>query len=435
MVTIDVEIVGAGPYGLSIASHLRSRGIEHRIFGAPMLAWRTQMPQGMFLKSEGFASDLYDPDSTFHLKDYCEAQGLPYADLGLPISREVFADYGVAFQRRFVPHLETTDVVAIDEVSGDFRLTLATGEVLTARRVVLAVGISHFAHVPSEIATLPRTLVSHSSNHCDLSGFSGLEVAVLGAGASALDCAALLVKANASVRLIARAPEIHFHNGTDKLPRPLKERLRWPSSGLGYGWKSLLYTDLPLLFHALPERLRLQIVRNHLGPAPGWWTREMVEGKVRQHLGQTLRKVSETGARIQLEMEGADGASSTVAVDHVIAATGYRADVDRLSFLGQALRARIRRGGEAPALSRNFESSVRGLYFVGPAAANSFGPLARFAFGAGFTARRLARHLDHREAAPGRVRERDGEAFQLAAAVQRSNVTPATITAIRTTHG
>ena len=48
---------------------------------------------------------------------------------------------------------------------------------------------------------------------------------------------------------------------------------------------------------------------------------------------------------------------------------------------------------DTPILSRNFEASVPGLYFVGPASANSFGPLARFACGAGFTAKRLARHL------------------------------------------
>jgi hypothetical protein len=80
-------------------------------------------------------------------------------------------------------------------------------------------------------------------------------------------------------------------------------------------------------------------------------------------------------------------------VDHVIAATGYRPALERLPFLDAQLRGQIRTAGGAPVLSDAFESSVAGLYWAGLASANSFGPLARFAYGAGFTARRLARKL------------------------------------------
>jgi hypothetical protein len=47
----------------------------------------------------------------------------------------------------------------------------------------------------------------------------------------------------------------------------------------------------------------------------------------------------------------------------------------------------------APALSSNFESSIPGLYFVGATAANTFGPLLRFAYGAGFAAQRVSKRL------------------------------------------
>lgn len=389
--TVDVAVVGAGPYGLSIASHLRASGVEHRIFGTPMQTWRTQMPQGMFLKSEGFASNLSAPGRGFPLSEYCAALGIPYADLGLPTSRAVFADYGEAFQRRMVPHLEPVDVIGLEAAPKGFRLTLADGETLTARRVVLAVGISHFANMPAELATLPAALASHSSQQPDLDVFAGRDMLVLGAGASAMDCAALLVKAGASVRLVARATSIDFHNGPTVLPRPWLDRLRAPLSGLGPGWRSRLCTDAPLVFHAMPERFRLRVVSRHLGPAPGWWTRAMVEGKVGFHLGQRVKAAAEVGGRLRLDLAGVDGTPSTLVADHVIAATGYHPDVQRLGFLRPGLR--VRTVADSPVLSRNFESSVPGLYFVGPASAISFGPVARFAFGAAFTARRLARHL------------------------------------------
>ncbi len=391
--SLDVAVVGAGPYGLSIASHLRANGTQHRVFGAPMRTWRTQMPQGMFLKSDGFASNLHEPSRRFTLAHYCAERGLPYADMGLPVSREVFADYGEAFQRSYVPHLEPVDVAFIEPVADGFRLTLANGEVLRARRVVLAVGISHFAHMPAQLASLSPAVVSHSSRHADLSVFAGREMLVLGAGASALDCAALLVKARASVRLVARTPVIHFHSGPSTGPRPLLDRLRAPSSGLGPGWRSRLCTDAPMLFHVMPEQFRLLVTSRHLGPAPGWWTRAMVKDKVEFHLGQTLLGASERGRRVELSLTGADGTTGVLAADHLIAATGYHPDIQKLGFLSPALRASLRVAGDAPVLSRNFESSVPGLYFVGLAAANSFGPVLRFAFGAGFTARRLARHL------------------------------------------
>ena len=80
-------------------------------------------------------------------------------------------------------------------------------------------------------------------------------------------------------------------------------------------------------------------------------------------------------------------------MDHVIGATGFQVSVSRLEFLDDSLRRQIRTVDDTPVLSRNFECSVPGLYMVGVASANSFGPLTRFAYGAKFTAKRISRHL------------------------------------------
>ena len=99
MTKCDVAIIGAGPYGLSIAAHLKARGVGFRIFGNPMDFWLKHMPKGMRLKSEGFASTLYDADSTFHRSNpTARKKGFLMPTLVSPVPLEVFAAYGLEFQ-------------------------------------------------------------------------------------------------------------------------------------------------------------------------------------------------------------------------------------------------------------------------------------------------------------------------------------------------
>jgi thioredoxin reductase len=388
---IDIAIIGAGPYGLSLAAHLSRTGKSFRIFGEPMRFWSRHMPRGMRLKSEGFASSLYDPDSEFTLEQYCKEQGLPYAHVGLPVPLETFIAYGREFQRRYVPQLEHVEVEKLQERSPGFELTTSSGEIVRARRVIVATGIGSFTHLPPALEALPSTLVSHSSHHADVAPLSGRRVVVLGGGSSAIDIAALLSEAGAAPELVARTESLKFHDAPVE-PRPLMERIMEPRSGLGTGWRSRLSCDVPLVFHALPEDLRIRVVARHLGPAPCWFTRDTIVGKVPLHLGATLEGAEPTGSGIRVNFSQS-GEKKSVEADHLIAGTGFKVALSRLEFMDAALRARIRCAVDTPILGRRFESSVQGLYFVGISAANSFGPLLRFAFGAGYAAKRLSRHL------------------------------------------
>jgi thioredoxin reductase len=404
--TTEVAIVGAGPYGLSIAAHLRAAGVPLRIFGTPMLSWRRHMPAGMCLKSDGFASNLYDPQGDFTLRAFSAARGLRYEDMGCPIPVENFIEYGLEFQKRFVPDLEDTEVTSLRHTGDCFELRTAAGDTCTAERVVLAVGITHFSYLPPLLADLGPEYVTHSSAHHDMAALRGRHVAVIGAGASAVDVAALMHAAGVQVELLARRAAIAFHSPpppTTQEPRPWLEQLLNPRSGLGPGWRSRMCTDAPLLFYRLPLQLRLRAVRNHLGPAPGWFVREQVVGRVPLHLGAQLRKVAVRDRRVHLTYERQGVGESTLVVDHVIAGTGYRVSLQRLQFLDARLRQRLRSVEDTPVLSIRFESSVPGLYVVGLASANNFGPLTRFAYGAGFTARRLGRHLARSSPVAGRV--------------------------------
>ena len=391
---IETAIVGTGPYGLSIAAHFRRLGISYRIFGRPMDSWISHMPKGMFLKSDGFASNIYDPAARFTLKQFCEEHRIPYADLGSPVKLETFSSYGLAFRERMVPDLEEKLVVSVEPARDGFSLRLDTGEAVAAKRVVLAVGITHFGQIPANLQHLPHEFLSHSFKHSDPEVFRGRSVAVIGAGSSAIDLAGLLHEAGAEVQLIAREKALKFHEKmpTDR-PRSLWQQLRAPLSGLGPGLRSRFFANAPQLFHHLPENYRLETVRTFLGPSGAWFAKDMVMGKVPLVLGYSVVNAEVAGNRVNLQRPADDGSERRIHAEHVIAATGYKVELNQLTFLNPSLLTKIKTADGSPVLSSSFESSVPGLYFTGLAAANSFGPVMRFAFGAGYTARHLAEKI------------------------------------------
>ncbi|MGB8468624.1 MAG: NAD(P)-binding domain-containing protein, partial [Candidatus Sulfotelmatobacter sp.] len=261
------------------------------------------------------------------------------------------------------------------------------------RRVVLAVGITHFEYVPQNLAHLPAQFLSHSARHREVEPFRGHNVVVIGGGASALDLAGLLHEASAEVQLVSRREELKFHSRPTGRPRSQWQQIRHPQSGLGPGMRSRFFADAPGLFYYLPERLRLEAVRRSLGPSGGWFIRDKVVGKVPLHLGCTPQGAEVKDGRVHLSVQAADGSKREIVTEHIIAATGYRVDLERLKFLNPEIRSQVKTVAGSPVLSSTFESSMPGLYFAGVAAANSFGPVMRFAFGAGFAARTLTRAL------------------------------------------
>lgn len=411
----DLLVVGAGPYGLSIASHAASAGLRLKVFGRPMASWRDHMPRGMFLKSEPWASNLSSPTGRWTLERYCAGQGVA-ARHGEPIPVEMFAGYGLWFARNAVPEVDERTVTRVSPCPGGFETVTEDGEVLHARTVALAVGVMPFVEVPGVLGGLDPALVSHSSHHSALDRFRGGDVTVIGGGQAALETAALLAEQGTRARVLARADRLSWNDVPPPWERPWWRSARSPHSGLGCGWRNWFYAERPGLFHRLPEPTRARIAGTALGPAGAWWVRDRVEGNVEVLLGSEVAAARAVAGGVLLDVRDRSGAVRPLETEHVIAATGFTATRERLGLLSEDLCGGLAAGADgAPEIGRDFESSYPGLFMAGLVTASGYGPAMRFVHGATYTAgalvRGVRRRLRNGATAAGAVRvpeSRDG---------------------------
>ena len=388
--TLPVAIIGAGPYGLSLASHLLDRGIPFRIFGEPMAFWTQVANAGSdrYLLSSCFGTNIHSPRAGSTFNAYNAPRGLETVE---PCAISNFADYGRLFQRQNVPSSEAVNVEVVTRVGDVFRLDLADGTHLLAGRVVVATGLSHYAKTPEILSELPANVAKHTSAITSFAAYKGLNVAVIGAGQSALEAAALLREAGAKPRLLVRESRVRWHTRNVQHGRSPWRRLRSPVSKLGTGPKAWALCHFPAAARCLPLILRKYVFDGYLPPAGAWWLRDRVENVLPIEYCTTVVGARPTAAGVQLQLDNSEtGAKSTIVVDHVVAGSGYDVNIKRLPFLGAELRTQIKQLGGSPYLNHSFESSVPGLFFVGATSVMSFGPMFRFVAGCEYASRKIS---------------------------------------------
>jgi hypothetical protein len=381
----DVAIIGAGPYGLAVAAHLRVPGGPGvRIFGDPMSFWRERMPVGMLLRSPYVASNIADPDRSLTLSDYRSASGRHF-DAPVPLER--FVDYGRWFTEQVAPDADTRWVSRLERQNGHFRLHVGDDRV-TAKQVVVAAGIASFARVPDVFADLDASCVSHASDHTDLSAFAGRRVLVVGGGQSALESAALLHEGGAIAHVVVRAPRIFYLRRVPVVHRlgPITRALYAPPDVGPAGLSRLV--AMPGCYRSFPRRWQDRWGVRAIRPAGAAWLRPRLEG-----VPITTGRVVTGATQVDGEVDVALDTGSHLRADHVLLATGYQVDINRYGFLAPELLAQMARDGGYPKLTRSFSTSIPGLRMVGAPAAWSFGPLMRFVAGTEFAAPRVARGL------------------------------------------
>ena len=393
MATSDVLVIGAGPFGLSISTHLRHRGVEHTIVGRPMDTWRAHMPLGMFLKSEPYGSAISAATRGYDVATYARLHGFDdYVDRVGPLSLERFLGYADWFTHQLVPDVRDLTVTNVTPQDDGFKVEFAEEAPAFARQVIVATGLLPYTHIPGELSGLPSNLMTHSSVHDRLDQFSGRRVAVIGAGQSALQTGALLVEAGAQVQVVARRRELIWEDAVAQVLR-LPDYILRPPSKLCEGW-GCAFADSPDAFRLLPESVRVRKALTSFGPKGAWWLRDRVEDVVDVLTGHQLRSAEPHGSRVRLQLDGAK--RSSIDVDHVIAGTGFRIDVSRLTYLSPEIQTGLTTRGNCPLVNRAGESTIPGMYFAGALTSVSLGPGVRFISGTHQTAPQLARSVARR---------------------------------------
>jgi len=119
--------------------------------------------------------------------------------------------------------------------------------------------------------------------------------------------------------------------------------------------------------------------------------RPRVEGRVSTTSNTSIVSATEQGQEVCLKLS--DG--TTRQVDHLILGTGYKPDVQALTYIDPSLRQQVQERNGYPFLNKWCESSVPHLYFAGSLSGYDFGPLCRHIIGSGAFARQITHHTVH----------------------------------------
>jgi thioredoxin reductase len=368
MADTELLVIGAGPYAYSAAAHAQARGIGTRIVGRPMSFWRDQMPAEMYLRSG--RDWMLDADRVHSFEAYFEDRGYA-ADEHDPIPISVFLDHTDWFREQKKLEVEDVQIESLTKPDGDFVARLVGGDTISAEKVLAAPGVAHFAQLPDWYADLPPDRRTHTSERVTFDDLSGARVAIIGGRQSAYEWAALLCDHGA-----ARVDVVHRHE------TPAFEKVSWAfvnayvdQTESERGW----WRHLPAAKQREIASEFWRVGRLTLEP----WVKPRLDPDVVTSRPRTaVVAVSATPDDVHLTLS--DGA--VIAVDHVIAASGYRANLAAVPYLAGVL-GRVDVTDGFPDLSPGFETSLPGLFLTGFSATRDFGPFYGFTKGCPSAAR------------------------------------------------
>ncbi|MDZ5472333.1 NAD(P)-binding domain-containing protein [Bacillus sp. 31A1R] len=353
---LDVIIVGSGPFGISLAAHAVEKDLKYKLFGYPMDFWKNQMPQDMFIRTPHEFVSFSDPKEDYTVQKFEEETGI---ELVSPLPRPIFVQYSEWFAQKTGIEFTTELVRKVTPINGYFEVITETGEKHTAKNVIIATGVTHYKHLPSFLKGFSSNLVTHTSGYTSFSNFKGKKVVVLGSGQSAWEAAGLLHRDGADVELIYRKSGPNYAGSREN---------------------EIALRDYGDVFYNLPIEEKKQGWGQSAGSV-AHFLKPYVEGIVPQNSSLEVTKVEEVS---ESEIKITLSSGEEKIVNHIIAATGFHINLDKVPFLDDDFLSMIDREegfNQFPKLKESFESSVPGLYFAGPLSSHSHGPTFRFILG------------------------------------------------------
>ena len=385
--TIDLAIVGAGPQAMTLVTHLlqKKKSMRNRFVvldpsGQWLQQWQHQF--GAYEIPHLRSPAVHHPDPNPHaLRAFAESRAdelfppydLPGTRLFQDFCQEVIRRWQL--QDRVVPaqveHLEPL----LQQGRQRFRLTLTNGQVLTARRVVLAIagGVPHLpAWAEAVPLTYPPERLCHS-HQVDLRGLrlAGERILIVGSGLTAGHLALGAIARGAQVMMMAR--RTFYEKLFDAEP----------------GWLGPKYLKG---FHAEPDwQARWQMIRDarnggSLTPAVLTKLRRLErDGKVSFYEQCEVQSATwqETAWRVVCSHPEAHHCITHLPIDRIWLATGSTLDVYNWPLLS-AVRERypLPTVQGLPVLDKHLRWPGCNLFIMGGAAALQVGPVARNLFGA-----------------------------------------------------
>ncbi len=374
----DLLIIGAGPFGLSLAAHARGLGLETAVVGQPMGFWKDHMPQGMYLRS---ACDWHlDADGRYTIAAFLAERGQIPHDVE-PLSRDFYLEYADWFRRQARIEPLPGKVSQVQRCAGGFAAVLDDGAALAARNVAVAVGFSNFQQVPPELAAmLPAGGWSHTCDAVDLAALRGKRVLIVGGRQSAFEWAAILRDEGA-----AQVHVSHRHDSPAFAPSD-------------WSWVNPLVDAMvhrPGWFRSLPKSEQDALVkrlwiegRSKVEP---WLKARVMRPGITLWPRTNLVSCEKTSGGLAAKLDN----GSTLLVDHVILATGYKVRIERVPFLSGLLDGLAIEDG-FPVLDEHFQTSIPGLYITSMPATRDFGPFFAFTVSVRTSARLIGRALTAR---------------------------------------